>query len=78
MLTLSLIAAATILTSGCDKTPPPEVSLDPRVCESWQRIRPSRKDMLTPGTAEQIVGNNVAREAWCSQPPKFASARVRA
>lgn len=56
-----------------------ETSLDPRVCQSWEIIRPSRKDdKLSKETARQIAGNNVAREAWCSDPPKFASALVRA
>lgn len=56
-----------------------ETSLDPRVCESWETIRPSRKDdKLSKETARQIAANNVARDAWCTAPPKFANARVRA
>lgn len=53
--------------------------MDPRVCESWQEIRPSRKDdKLSGETARQIAGNNVARESWCTSPPEFGSAKVRA
>ena len=53
-----------------------ETSLSPKVCKSWETIRPSRKD--TADTLRQVAGNNVARDAWCSDPPKFAGVRVRA
>lgn len=45
-----------------------------QMCQSWQTIRPSRKDVLTQGTKEQIAGNNAANEAWCqgSTPQKVA------
>ena len=66
-----------VTLSGCLKAAENlETSLSPRVCDSWETIRPSRKD--TPETLKQIAGNNVARDAWCERPPKFASARVRA
>lgn len=67
-----------IAASGCSQNYI-ETSLDPKVCESWQEINPSRKeDKLSKKTAHMIAGNNVAREAWCSSPPEFGSARVRA
>jgi hypothetical protein len=47
------------------------------VCRTWEMIRPSRKDVLTQGTAEQIAGNNAAREQWCTPPPRFASITAR-
>lgn len=35
------------------------------MCNSIEPIRPSRKDVLTQGTKEQIVGTNAAIETWC-------------
>ena len=37
-------------------------------CEAWQPVWISKRDVLTDGTAEQIAGNNAAREAWCGRP----------
>jgi hypothetical protein len=40
-------------------------------CAGWRPIRPSRQDVLTRGTQEQIVGHNEAGEAfgcWHPQP----------
>lgn len=34
-------------------------------CASWERITISKDDVLTDGTASQIKGNNVARDAVC-------------
>jgi len=79
MRKLNLPVALLLLTtlSACSKSEAnSETSLSPKVCESWERIRPSRKD--TPDTLKQVIGNNVARDAWCNDPPAFASARVRA
>tara|TARA_R110000868_G_scaffold340674_1_gene601355 strand:- start:2482 stop:2613 length:132 start_codon:yes stop_codon:yes gene_type:complete len=42
------------------------------MCNSIGTIKPSRKDVLTPGTKEQIVGTNAAIETWCV-PQKVAS-----
>ena len=44
-----------------------------QVCKSWGTVYPSKKDVLTPGTARQIAGNNAARVPWCgpaAPPPK--------
>lgn len=68
------------LTSGCSSisaTDPAPVGTSEQVCRTWQTIRPSRKDVLTPPTTEQIVGNNAARETWCPAP-RFASVAARA
>lgn len=35
------------------------------MCQSVQVIKPSRKDVLTQGTKEQIAGTNAAIETWC-------------
>ena len=65
------------MLSGCSTSDASsETSLSPKVCKSWETIRPSRKD--TAETLKQVAGNNVARDAWCTAPPKFASALVRA
>lgn len=69
-LLLTILPACSQLEANSDP------SLNPKVCNSWETIRASRKD--TPETLKQVLGNNVARDAWCSAPPKFASARVRA
>lgn len=58
-----------IAISGCSTTP------------SWMKvncgwldqvapIKPSRQDVLTRGTQEQIVALNEAHEANCKAPPK--------
>jgi hypothetical protein len=48
-----------------------------QMCNSIEPIRPSRKDVLTAGTKEQIVGTNAAIETWCgsagSAPQKVAA-----
>lgn len=36
-----------------------------QMCNSIEPIRPSRQDVLTQGTKEQIVGTNAAIETWC-------------
>lgn len=35
------------------------------VCNSFQPIRISRKDVLTEGTAVQIADHNTIAEQWC-------------
>lgn len=66
------------LTSGCSSISATEAPTGTaqQICRTWETIRPSRKDVLTPGTAEQIVGNNAAREQWCPAP-RFASVTAR-
>lgn len=48
-----------------------------QICRSWEPIRPSRKDVLTQGTAEQIATNNAANEQWCRRTTGFASVTSR-
>jgi hypothetical protein len=48
-----------------------------QMCRSWETIRPSRHDVMSKGTVEQIVGNNAARQVWCEVPPQFASWKAR-
>ncbi len=40
-----------------------------QICEQWQPIMPSRKDVLTDETARQIAGNNAANQTWCKTAP---------
>ena len=40
-----------------------------QICEQWQPILPSRKDVLSDGTAAQIAGNNAANQTWCKTSP---------
>ena len=40
-----------------------------QICEQWQPIYPSRKDVLTDDTAKQIAGNNAANQTWCKTKP---------
>ncbi|UOF81814.1 hypothetical protein [Caudoviricetes sp.] len=81
MTSLRLLVSVSLLTTlqACSTSSiGTDTSIDPRVCESWQTIRPSRKgDKLSPETAQQIAGNNVAREAWCPVSPVFASLAAR-
>jgi hypothetical protein len=55
-----------------------EIADSPALCRSWHPVTVSKHDRLTRQTAEEIAANNAAQEVWCSQPPKFASALVRA
>lgn len=73
-----LVALLLIPTlSACSKSEANyETSLSPKVCQSWEKIRASRKD--TGDTLKQVAGNNVARDAWCVPPTKFASPTARA
>ncbi len=47
-----------------------------QICEQWQPIMPSRKDVLTDETARQIAGNNAANQTWCkTAPPQKVASR---
>lgn len=49
-----------------------------QICEQWQPILPSRKDVLTDDTARQIAGNNAANQTWCkTQPPAIKIAKAK-
>ena len=43
-----------------------------QICGTWHPIMPSKKDVLTDGTASQIAGNNAANEKWCGTKPPHA------
>ena len=48
-----------------------------QICEQWQPILPSRKDILTDDTARMIAGNNAANQIWCkTQPPAVKIAKA--
>lgn len=49
-----------------------------QMCDSIKPIRPSRKDVLTQGTKEQIVGTNAAIETWCGPGQGAPSQKVAA
>lgn len=48
----------------------PSAGMEPQMCKSLNLIQPSRKDVLTPGTVEMIVGDNAAKETWCPELKK--------
>lgn len=60
--------AATVLLSGCKTT---EGTLA-QICNEngWREIGVRKGDVITDDTAKEIVGNNVARDAWCVQKKK--------
>jgi hypothetical protein len=76
MLAALLLPSLSACSNGFTGTDSP-AGTAAQVCRTWETIRPSRKDVLTQGTAEQIAGNNVAREQWCTPPPRFASVTSR-
>lgn len=53
---------AAIASSGCSQT---IAGTAQQMCEQWQIVTVSRKDVLTDETKRGIVGNNAARETWC-------------
>ena len=60
-LILASIAATAV--SGCAQT---VTGTTAQMCQDWQQIGVSKKDVLTDQTATEIVGNNRARKVWCS------------
>lgn len=44
------------------------------ICQSLEPIQPSRKDILTQKTKEDIVGTNAVIETSCGKKPKEAPA----
>ena len=70
MQRLKPLAAALLLTlTACSQS---ITGTSAQMCNSIDPIKPSRKDVLTQGTKEQIVGTNAAIETWCA-PQKVAS-----
>lgn len=37
-----------------------------KVCRDWRDIGVRKGDVITDGTAREIIGNNEARAVWCS------------
>ena len=56
------------LTTACANTSAIEGTAT-QICRTWEPIYPSRRDVLTDGTASQIAGNNAAHEKWCGTKP---------
>ena len=76
-LKLLVVMLSASLTTACAPTIGIEGNAV-QICRSWHAIMPSKKDVLTEGTASQIAGNNAANEKWCgTKPPyqKIAEAR---
>lgn len=60
-----LASALCLILTACSAN---STEINPKlVCESWKPIYPSRKDVLTPGTKEQMAGNNAANESVCGK-----------
>jgi hypothetical protein len=61
-----LLSIAGIAVSGCSRTIEGTVA---QMCgpNNWQEIGVRKGDKITDDTAREIVGNNKARAAWCSQ-----------
>lgn len=74
----ALLIVLGLILSGCSTN---TTAIDPRlICDSWKPIYPSRRDVLTDGTAEQIAGNNAANESICGKrppPPRRIAANAR-
>jgi hypothetical protein len=68
MRRLKLLAAALSLTLiGCSKD---IIATSAGVCRAIEPIRPSRKDVLTQGTKEQIAGTNAVILSSCGKGPE--------
>lgn len=63
---LALLLSSVLLTA-CAATSETKEGTAVQMCRSWIPIYPSRKDVLTQGTSEQIAGNNAASEQWCGK-----------
>lgn len=64
--TLTALSLTAVLTAGCvtpDRRPPPNE------CAWAEPIRPSREDVLTDRTLEQIVAHNEIGERICGWRP---------
>lgn len=71
VLKLGLPLLAAIVLTACAKDIVMTASLcgdgTPQNPGAWQDIRIKNADVLTKGTADKILGNNVARDAVCTQ-----------
>jgi hypothetical protein len=68
LLMLMLVPASLALLTGCAGSMGNKTVLNPeltrKLCEGWRVVRPISSDRLTDRTAETILGNNEARQAW--------------
>ncbi len=64
---LTSCASIRSLTSGSET----ELLTRDAVCRSWRPIMLSRRDVLTVGSANQIIENNEAREVFCPPAPPY-------
>ena len=64
-----MLAAAVMLLTGCAKTGGATDG-----CEWTRYILVSGKDVLTEGTAQQILAHNLARQSVCRASPTSAGA----
>jgi hypothetical protein len=64
--TLTALISIAVLTAGCAMTGPRHLRAD---CDWAEPIRPSREDVLTDGTLEQIVAHNEIGERLCGWRP---------
>ena len=63
--TLTALSLTAVLTAGCATALRPP----PNDCAWAEPIRPSRDDVLTDGTLEQIVAHNEIGERLCGWRP---------
>jgi len=63
--TLTALSLIAVLTAGCATAP----LLLRNDCDWAEPIRPSRDDVLTDGTLEQIVAHNEIGERLCGWRP---------
>jgi hypothetical protein len=62
---LICVAFVGIAISGCASAPAGTLA---QVCgpNGWREIGVRKADVITPDTAKEIIGNNEARQAWCT------------
>lgn len=68
MKNLIVLLMVTSAISGCKHTDTPPITAAAS-CQLFQVIRPSRQDVLTRGTKEQIVAHNRVYRANCEAQP---------
>jgi hypothetical protein len=70
-----LVCLTVVLLSGCSVTGP--VKVIDTGCTWMRPVYVSKKDILTDGTAQQILGNNTAGERNCNWPKAPAAAKKK-
>lgn len=66
-LKLACLLCALVLLQGCAPT---IVSTAQPFCRAMTQTCINNDDVITEGTAQQIEGNNLARERLCGRPKK--------